>query len=338
MKKYLPWLPALVLIALVLLGKSALFRFLAPTERVDTNLLVIEGWTNREGLMQAAEEIKTFGYRRVIVASLVYPFDSTHAYEVSNVGGLVFEFSEHSPLLSDSITVQAASNNLNSIPAHFRLLVNDSLIGETYTRESLAPYSFALPDTTAVRTVTIDFDNDGWEPGGGDRDLIVQSVHLGGQTFYVRMPNVRYDLGAIDGKKLRRTDPRSEADWAIDILRNHGVPDSIMVSVAAPLTRYDKTFATAMAVRDWLARQPGPPPLTLNVYSESAHARRSRLLFRKALGPQMRVGIIAATRKKVRADSWWKQRESASFTLGQIAKYVYARWFFWPNTENDRED
>ena len=335
-KKYLWGLPLILLAAFALFGKSALFRFLATTERVDTDLLVIEGWTDREGLARAAEEISAFGYQRVIVASLVYPFDSTYAYEVSNTGGLVFDLSLSSPS-DDSITIYAASNDLHGIPAHFKLWVNDSLVGETYTQASLAPYSFALPDTTPVRTVTVDFDNDGLEKGVGDRDLIVESVRLGGHTFYARMPNVRYDLGAIDGLKLRRTDPRSEADWAMDILRSHGVPDSIMMSVAAPLTRYDKTFATARAVRDWLARQ-GSLPLALNLFSESAHARRSQLLFRKAMGDQTRVGVISVPRKEVRADNWWQHRSSASYTLWQVVKYVYARLFFWPDTASSSSD
>ena len=331
-QKYFLWLIVVLPIGFILFGKSAMFRFLATTDRVDTNLLVVEGWTNREGLAQAAEEIRTFGYRRVILASLVYPFDSTYEYEVGSEGGLVFDVSQlGAPPGSDSITVYAGSNNLNGIPAHFKLWLNDSLlVGETYTAEPLAPYSFVLPDTVTVRTVTLDFDNDEWEEGGGDRDLIVQSIRLGGKTFYARMPNVRYDRGAIDGRKLRRTDPRSEAEWAMNVLRRHGVPDSIMVSVAAPLTQYDKTFATAMAVRDWLDQQANTAPLAINLFSESAHARRSRLLFQKALGPSTKVGVIAATRKEVSADSWWKQRDSATYTVWQIAKYVYARLFFWP--------
>ena len=333
MKKYLFGVPLVLLTLLLLFGKSALFRFLTPTDRLDTDLLVIEGWTGREGLAQAAEEIKTFGYQRVIVASLTYPFDSTQAYEMSNTGGLVFDFShQRDSLLSDSITVYALSHDFKGIPAHFKLWVNDSLVGETYTRQSLAPYSFALP-SFPVRQVTIEFDNDGYEKDVGDRDLEIQSVRLAGKTFYARMPNVLYDLGTIDGVRTRRTDPRSEADWALDILRQEGVPDSMMVSVVAPLRQYDKTFATAMAVRDWLAQQPAPMPLAINLYSESAHARRSRLLYRKALGHRIQVGVVSLPMKEVSADNWWKQRSAISYTSVQIAKYIYARLFFWPDVD-----
>ena len=255
MKKYLLGSLLIVIVLLGLFGKSTLFRFLSPTERVDTDLLVIEAWTDREGLEQAVAEINNFGYQRIIVTSLAYPFDSTHAYEVASEGGLTFNFAE-SPVSDDTITVYAASVSLRDIPAHFRLWVNDSLVGEAWTKEALAPYAFALPDTSTLRRVTVEFDNDGFEEGIGDRNLLVQSVRTGGQTFYARMPNVRYDRGRIDGQKLERTDARSEADETANFLRRQGVPDSMLISVAAPVTDYNKTYASARAAQEWLARQP----------------------------------------------------------------------------------
>lgn len=324
----------LLLAALLLFGKSSIYRFLAPTQRVDTDVLVVEGWTNQEGLEQAAAEVEIFGYQRVIVASLAYDFDSTAALLVSGEGGLTFNLTDiDAPsVLTDSVTVVAGSEDLQEIPAHFRLWVNDSVVGESYTRTSLTAYGFGLSDTTQIRTITVEFDNDGFVRGVGDRNLLVQSVTVGKRTFYARMPNVGYDRGAIDGNKLSRTDQRSEADEAAERLIRAGVPEEMLVTVAAPPTNYDRTYATAVAVRDWLARQPGGLPVALNVLSESAHARRSRLLYQKAFGDAVRIGIVAAPREGVSADTWWKEPVGRAFTLAQIAKYLYARLFFWPES------
>ena len=331
MKKYLFWIIIFLVAGCLLFGKSALFRFLAVTQRADSDILVVEGWTDREGLKKAAAEIATFAYRRVIVTSLTYPFDSTHAYDVASTGGLTFDLMQQArPLLTDAIAVSAASQDLNGIPAHFKLWVNDSLVGESWTKQSLATYAFALADTLPVQKITVEFDNDGFEEDGKDRNLKVQSVRLAGQTFYARMPNVRYDLGAIDGQRLQKTDHRSEADWAADQLRQAGVPDSLLVVVAAPRTKYDKTFAAAMAAKEWLAQQPPPLPLAITVFSESAHARRSRLLYQKAFDLPMRIGVVASPKEGFRADDWWEHREASSYVLWQVAKYVYARLFFWP--------
>lgn len=333
MKKYLPRFGLILLVLIGLFGKSTLFRFLSPTDRVDTDLLVVEAWTDREGLEQVMAEIDNFGYQRIVVTSLAYPFDSTHAYEVASEGGLTFDLSSFA-VSDDSITVSAASVSLRDIPAHFRLWVGDSLVGEAWTKERLDTYAFALPDTGTIRRVTVEFDNDDFEEGVGDRNLLVQSVRVGERTFYARMPNVGYDRGKIDGQKLRQTDARSEADETTNFLRRQGVPDSMLISVAAPVTDYNKTYASARAAQKWLARQPEPMPLSLNVFGESAHARRSRLLYRKAFGSSVRIGIIAVPKEHIRADNWWESRRGATYTLEQVAKYLYARLFFWPDEPN----
>ena len=325
-----------LLLGFLLLGKSTVYRFLAPTERVDSNVLVVEGWTNRTGLEQAASEIGIFGYQRVIVASLAYAFDSTQALIVTSEGGLAFDLTntDHS-LLTDTLTVVASGQKLQAIPAHFRVWANDSLVGGAYTSETLKAYEFALPASTRLEKVVVEFDNDDFVSGVGDRNLLVQSVIAGGHTFYARMPNVRYDRGAIDGQKLYRTDHRSEADEAIEVLKRTGAPDSLLVSVAAPPTDYDRTYATAVAVRKWLAQQPEGMPAAINVLSESTHARRSRLLYQKAFGDKVLVGVIAARRDGLNAHSWWKDSSSRNFTLAQIAKYLYARLFFWPKSADE---
>jgi hypothetical protein len=333
LKKFILLAVALFAAAL-LFGKSSLYRFLAPTQRADTDLLVIEGWTNREGLEQAAHEIDVFGYQRAVVASLAYPHDSTAALEVHSEGGLTFNLikSDSSRLLyADSVTVVAASVTLQNIPAHFRLWVNDSVVGDHYTRETLAPYGFRLSEPVPLCSVTVEFDNDGYVEGVGDRNLLVQSVVVNGQTFLARMPNVRYDRGAINGNKRYRTDHRSEADEAAEWLIRSGVSEAQVITVAAPPTDYDRTYATAVAVRNWLARQPGGMPAAINVLSESTHARRSRLLYQKAFGSAVLVGIIAIPRHGVSADNWWETPAGRTFTLSQIAKYLYVRLFFWPD-------
>lgn len=230
------------------------------------------------------------------------------------------------------MTVVAASVTLQNIPAHFRLWVNDSVVGEHYTRETLAPYGFRLAEPVPLCSVTVEFDNDDFVEGVGDRNLLVQSVVVNGQTFLARMPNVRYDRGAIDGNKRYRTDHRSEADEAAEWLIRSGVSDEQVITVAAVPTDYDRTYATAVAVRDWLAQQPGGVPAALNLISESTHARRSRLLYQKAFGDAVRVGIIAIPRQGVSPNNWWETPAGRTFTFAQIAKYLYARLFFWPET------
>ncbi len=329
-KRYLGFV-LLPFLLFLLFGKSTLYRWLATTDRTDAAVLIVEGWTTQEGLEAIAGELAAFDYQRVLVTSLAFPFDSTHPYEVTSKGGLMYDFSERALSPQDSITIVAASQSLQGIPAHFRLWVNDSLTGEAWTEESLTAYPFAVSDTARIRKIVIEFDNDGFEEGVGDRNLLVQAVHVGEQTFYARTRGVYVDRGALDGQKLQRTNHRSEADQTADFLRQSGVPDSMLTSVAAPPTDYDRTYAAAQAARDWLQQQPGGPPIAVNLGSTGTHARRSRLLYQKAFGDDTLVGVISLPRQGVKPDTWWTSASGILYVLEQISKYVYVRLFFWPS-------
>jgi hypothetical protein len=66
------------------------------------------------------------------------------------------------------------------------------------------------------------------------------------------------------------------------------------------------------------------------VVKEDAHARRTRLLFPKALGPDVEVGIIAVQTPDYDPKRWWRYSEGVRDVIGESIAYVYARFFFWP--------
>lgn len=66
----LSWRGRLIVIILVLFAGYSLllgiYPFLAPTHRVDANVLVVEGWVNEFAIGIAAEEFNTGSYQRII--------------------------------------------------------------------------------------------------------------------------------------------------------------------------------------------------------------------------------------------------------------------------------
>src|SRR5438105_658698 len=66
----LSWRGRLIVLAGVILAFSAfLFRiypFLAVTHRVDTNVLVVEGWIHEYAIRSAVEEFRSKSYQRVL--------------------------------------------------------------------------------------------------------------------------------------------------------------------------------------------------------------------------------------------------------------------------------
>ena len=108
-----------------------------------------------------------------------------------------------------------------------------------------------------------------------------------------------------------------------------GVEQRLIVPVPAPLVRRDRTFASALAVNNWLS-QSNIPIHSVDVISMGTHARRTQWLFQKALGDSISVGIIAAPSPGYDANKWWDSSSGVRTLIGETIAYLYARFLFDP--------
>jgi hypothetical protein len=121
------------------------------------------------------------------------------------------------------------------------------------------------------------------------------------------------------------------ADWGAAKLRRLGMPDDLIQPVPCSVEKKDRTFYSALAVKEWMG-QHGRHPRQINVVTDGAHARRSRWLFQKAFGPDVKVGIIAVADPKFDPDHWWRSSEGVREVVGEAIAYLYARFLFHPST------
>jgi len=91
----------------------------------------------------------------------------------------------------------------------------------------------------------------------------------------------------------------------------------------------ERTYRTALALREWALRSE-LKPAAIDVYSIGTHARRSRLLFRMALGPEVRVGVYAAHSFVYNELSWWDSSVGVRDVLEQAVQFFWVKLFFWP--------
>jgi len=103
-----------------------------------------------------------------------------------------------------------------------------------------------------------------------------------------------------------------------------GLETNSLEAVPAPKVRLDRTFASALALRKWLDQQRATET-NFTVMSMGAHARRSRLLFEKALGKGCRVGIIAVEDQDYDSKRWWTSSEGVRGVTGEVIAYLYAK-------------
>ncbi len=125
-------------------------------------------------------------------------------------------------------------------------------------------------------------------------------------------------------------DYQTSASVGADLLKNAGVPPGSVQMVPSRVMDRDRTYGSAVALREWLDEH-DVAVQSVNVMTEDAHARRTHLLFKKALGKNVTVGIIAVPNPDYDARRWWRYSEGVKDVGSEAFAYIYTRFFFYPS-------
>jgi hypothetical protein len=162
---------------------------------------------------------------------------------------------------------------------------------------------------------------EGWMPAAGLKAAAAVFRNGGYREILTCGAIAREDSGERTGVTY--------ADWGAQRLRRFGLADSTITPVPCFEERRDRTYSSALAVGRWL-EQNRPGVTAIDVVSFDAHARRSRLLFQKALGRRVAVGIISVPNRDYDPAHWWRSSEGVREVVGESLAYLYVRLFFWP--------
>lgn len=144
----------------------------------------------------------------------------------------------------------------------------------------------------------------------------------------------RYDYviatgGPVHGVGPYINDFSTAASIGAHRLKREGIVADRVQMAPARTSERDRTYGSAVALRDWLhARQ--IPVRALNVITEDVHARRTRLLFQAAFGPEVRIGVIAVPNPDYNSARWWRYSEGVRDVLAETISYIYAKFLFFP--------
>jgi len=122
----------------------------------------------------------------------------------------------------------------------------------------------------------------------------------------------------------------TSASVGADLLKKCGLPDERLQMVPSRVMDRDRTYASAVALRNWF-RDHNMTVSGIDVVTEDLHARRTRLLFEEALGKNVTVGIIAVPNPDYDARRWWRYSDGVREIIGESIAYIYARFFFYPS-------
>jgi hypothetical protein len=132
------------------------------------------------------------------------------------------------------------------------------------------------------------------------------------------------------------------AKLAADYLAQHGIPHNVITAAPAPQSAQDRTFLSAVVLRD-LARQQGLNLDAMDVFSSGTHARRTRLLFQMALGSKARVGVLAARPSGYYGqyylpENWWRSSDAAESVVMQSIGLIWVKCCFWPGPPGSKDE
>ncbi len=136
--------------------------------------------------------------------------------------------------------------------------------------------------------------------------------------------------GPVEGSGRYINDFHTNASVGADLLKGVGVPDESVQMVPSREMNRDRTYASAVALRNWFREHNMPVP-SVNVLTENVHARRTRLLFEKALGNNVAIGIIAVPNPDYDARRWWRYSEGVKDVVSQTVTYLYTKLLFYPS-------
>jgi uncharacterized SAM-binding protein YcdF (DUF218 family) len=143
--------------------------------------------------------------------------------------------------------------------------------------------------------------------------------------------------GPENGNGGYTNDYNTSASVAAESLEKFGVPDDLVQMVPSRVFARERTYSSAVALRDWF-REHNSSVHSINVLTEDAHARRTRLLYQKALGKNVAVGVIAVSNPDYNPNDWWRYSDGVREVIGETIAYIYARCFFYPSvSSSDKE-
>jgi len=170
----------------------------------------------------------------------------------------------------------------------------------------------------ASRTMVVE----GWLPD----HAVTQAIEVFDSQGYQHM--VVVGGGFLKGGHLSQY--KSLADQLTATFKKLGLPDHKITTIVDPAQIKDRTFSSALLLKEWLMTTM-PDERAINLVTVGAHARRSRLLFEKALGDGYSIGVINIENTNYDSSYWWKSSNGVREVIGETIAYIYARFFFYPN-------
>ncbi len=303
-----------------------IFFFVLPsyfsiTRRVPTSTLIVEGWISEDAMAEASNEIIHGGYQKIITTGGPMPDD----YEMFYSGKFVFICSGKVPADIDRISVKAFGDEAGGSQAHFKLIINDSMVGESYVSSFLQPYEFTFKNPIhCISRVCIVFDNDFYISPAEDRNLHVRSILIGNKEIIARNDTNFFCKGQ-NSDSVEDIAYSSQAYSAKAELVRLGINENKIIAVPAPKVNIYRTMNNARAFLNWQIKNKSDI-YSFNVLSEGIHSRRSWIIYKNLFGKAYKIGVIAGNKQDVYESYRWNLAYNIKHLTKELVGNIYFRF------------
>jgi hypothetical protein len=314
---------AISIVILALFYVSFAYEFLSKSHPVAAEILVVEGWLPDYALDQACDEFKRNKYRLLITTG--FP----HERGVIMAADGMFEFDmqnriKPSPENTYEIAVQLRGTPSKGAYAHFSLQADSVPLIQQFSERQVKEYSYTVQQSTPPARIQVIFDNDAFSKNT-DRNLYVYAVSVNSQTFPANDPSVNYYGWNGSHYEFRRKLAAGSAGEAAGYMISKGIADTAVVAVETSASKWSKTYATALDVRNWLMENRKGQALSANIFSHGPHARRTWISYRKVFKGYGHTGIIACAHEEIRRGNWWKTKNGWRLILYETAGFLLVK-------------
>ncbi len=125
---------------------------------------------------------------------------------------------------------------------------------------------------------------------------------------------------------------KSFAEESATFLLAQGIGRQKIVSVPAPASAQNRTFLSAVMVREWFNSQK-LLPASINVFTEGVHARRTRALYQLAFGDSVEIGIYASSPENYNLKTWWQSSSGAKSVITEVVGMIWVTCCFNPGEQ-----
>lgn len=160
---------------------------------------------------------------------------------------------------------------------------------------------------------------EGWIP----TYLLEQAVPLINQGYYKT-------IAVVGGPSSNGTNSEQIEQTAAYLgkreLLKFGVPNEKIVTIPVWHLKRNRTFTSAKAVNAWL-KDTNPSVQAVDIFTAAVHGRKSQLLYQRALGKSMSVGVYSARAAEFSGKSWFESKRGIYLVLRNTVGYVKALFF-----------